>query len=204
MENAEALGYLASGLVFVTFCMKTMIPLRIIAIGSNLAFISYSLVAGLLPILILHSVLLPVNVLRLYQMHELLKKISKAAGGDLALDGLLPFMSRRSFRRGEVLFRKGEFAHEMFYVVSGRVRIEEIDRSVAEGAVLGEISMFSPSMERTGTGVCETDGELLAMSDDKVKQLYYQNPEFGFSLVQLITKRLIENCEAAEAPPAHW
>lgn len=183
MEIPKALGYLASGLVFLTFCMKTMIPLRITAICSNAAFISYSLAAGLPPILLLHSILLPLNVLRLYQMHQLLEKVHHAAEGDLALDGLLPFMTRRKFKRDEVLFRKGDTAHEMFYVVSGRVRIDEVGKSMTAGAVLGEISMFSPSKQRTATAVCETDRELLVMSDDKVMQLYYQNPRFGFNLV---------------------
>ncbi len=204
MKITEALGYLASGLVFLTFCMKTMIPLRIIAIGSNLAFICYSLAGGLIPILILHGILLPLNTVRLFQMHQLLKRIRKAAEGDLSLEGLVPFMSRQKVKRGDVLFRKGESAQGLFYVVTGRVRIEELGKSVATGAVLGEISMFSPTKQRTGTAVCETDGELLVMSDDKVKELYYQNPEFGFNLVQLITKRLIENCETAEASSGRW
>lgn len=204
MEIAEALGYLASGLVFLAFCMKTMIPLRIVAIASNLAFICYGLIADLLPIVLLHSVLLPLNTLRLFQMHQLLKKIRDAAKGDLSLDGLLPFMTRRRFRQGERLFRKGEIAHEMYYVVSGRVRIEEVGKSVGAGAVLGEISMFSPSKQRTASALCESDGELLVMTDDKVRQLYYQNPRFGFSLVQLITRRLIENCETAENSVERW
>jgi CRP/FNR family cyclic AMP-dependent transcriptional regulator len=204
MGILEALGYLASGLVVLTFCMKTMMPLRIVAIGSNLAFIAYGLDGRLIPILVLHSILLPLNTLRLYQMHRLLKKIRKAAEGDLSLEGLLPFMSRRRVKRGEVLFRKGDRAQGMFYVASGRVQFEELGKSVATGAVLGEISMFSPSKQRTATAVCETDGELLVMSDDKVKELYYQNPEFGFNLVQLITKRLIENCETAEASSGRW
>ena len=108
MDLAEGLGYLASGLVVGTFCMKTMMPLRIVAIGSNFAFIAYSLAEGLLPIFVLHSILLPLNALRLVQMQKLLRRIQEAAQGDLALEGLLPFMTRRKVRRGAILFRKGE------------------------------------------------------------------------------------------------
>ncbi len=60
----EAAGYLASLLVFITFCMKTMVPLRIAAILSNVAFIAYAFYDVLYPILILHSFLLPLNVVR--------------------------------------------------------------------------------------------------------------------------------------------
>jgi CRP/FNR family transcriptional regulator, cyclic AMP receptor protein len=41
MSRGEAAGYFASALVFATFCMKTMIPLRIAAIGSNIAFVPF-------------------------------------------------------------------------------------------------------------------------------------------------------------------
>jgi len=36
-----AAGYFAASLVFATFCTKRMVPLRILAIGSNIAFIGY-------------------------------------------------------------------------------------------------------------------------------------------------------------------
>ena len=46
MHTAELVGYLASALVFATFYMKTMMPLRAVAIASNVAFISYGYVGG--------------------------------------------------------------------------------------------------------------------------------------------------------------
>jgi hypothetical protein len=54
MHTAELVGYLASTLVFATFYMKTMMPLRTVAIASNVAFISYGYLGGMAPILILH------------------------------------------------------------------------------------------------------------------------------------------------------
>ena len=47
MHTAELVGYLASALVFATFYMKTMMPLRAVAIASNVAFISYGYVGGM-------------------------------------------------------------------------------------------------------------------------------------------------------------
>lgn len=64
MTLAETLGYLASGLVLLTFGMKTMIAMRIAAIGSNLAFIAYGLSLDLPPIWALHIALLPLNAYR--------------------------------------------------------------------------------------------------------------------------------------------
>ena len=64
----DIIGYIASALVLATFSMRSMQSLRIIAIASNLAFIAYAVAADLRPILILHSILLPVNVVRLMQI----------------------------------------------------------------------------------------------------------------------------------------
>ncbi len=64
--------------------------------------------------------------------------------------------------------------------------------------------MFSPDRRRTATAICATDGELLAMTEDQVRRLYFQDPKFGFHLVQLITRRLLENCARIEALPGRW
>jgi len=68
MTAVDALGYLAASLVLATFCAKSMVTLRLLAIASNAAFITYSLAAGLHPIVVLHSVMLPLNLLRLRQV----------------------------------------------------------------------------------------------------------------------------------------
>ena len=69
----QLVGYTASLLVFSTFYMKTMIPLRCIAVVSNVAFLTYGYFAGLYPVFFLHVVLLPLNILRLYQMYKLIE-----------------------------------------------------------------------------------------------------------------------------------
>jgi CRP/FNR family transcriptional regulator, cyclic AMP receptor protein len=65
MNVTELIGYLASALVLATFCMRDMVALRCLAIGSNLAFIAYGALADLSPVLLLHLLLLPVNVFQL-------------------------------------------------------------------------------------------------------------------------------------------
>lgn len=65
MHGTDLFGYVASILVFVTFYMKRMLPLRLTAIASNVAFILYAWASGLTPVLILHATLLPLNLLRL-------------------------------------------------------------------------------------------------------------------------------------------
>jgi hypothetical protein len=67
MQRVELVGYLASALVFVTFYMKTTVPLRLIAIASNIAFIAYGYLGDMMPILLLHAGLLPLNLWRVCQ-----------------------------------------------------------------------------------------------------------------------------------------
>ena len=62
----DALGYVASFLVFGTFCMKDVVHLRLTAILSNIAFTAYGLALDAPPIWSLHLALLPTNIWRLY------------------------------------------------------------------------------------------------------------------------------------------
>jgi CRP/FNR family transcriptional regulator, cyclic AMP receptor protein len=54
--------------VLLTFVAKDMRVLRIVAIFSNLAFITYGAIAWLPPVLFLHMVLLPLNIVRLAEI----------------------------------------------------------------------------------------------------------------------------------------
>ena len=56
------LGFAASFAVLATFLMRTMLPLRIVAVGSNVLFIAYGYCAHILPVLCLHLALLPINI----------------------------------------------------------------------------------------------------------------------------------------------
>lgn len=62
MRDEDLLGSLASGLVLTTFWMRDMLSLRLVAIASNVAFISYWHVAHVVSVLLLHTCLLPINL----------------------------------------------------------------------------------------------------------------------------------------------
>ena len=61
-------GYIASFLVFSTFYVKRILTLRLVAISSNIAFIFYAFASSLYPIFILHSLLLPLNLYRIFEL----------------------------------------------------------------------------------------------------------------------------------------
>ena len=62
---ADVLGYAASLAVLATFTVRRMVPLRILAILSNVLFIVYGYQAQIHPVLLLHLALLPINLVRL-------------------------------------------------------------------------------------------------------------------------------------------
>ncbi len=63
----DLVGFLASALVLAAFFARDMVPLRVLALCSNVAFLAYGLRLGLAPVWLLHALLLPVNCCRLVQ-----------------------------------------------------------------------------------------------------------------------------------------
>lgn len=201
LDFGTVLGLLAAGLYFATYAVKHMLSLRIIAIASNVFFIAYGIVHWALPELILHIVLLPLNVRRMWEIQHLTKEIARATQESPVSQWLLPHMTRRKFTAGEVLFRKGDPADQVVYIASGEVKIQEHDQILGAGELLGEIGIFSPEKARTQTVVCETDGELYYMNDDMIYRLYYQNPKLGFFFMRLIVERLLRDIRRASIAP---
>jgi CRP/FNR family transcriptional regulator, cyclic AMP receptor protein len=191
----DALGYLGMLLVLATCSTKRMIPLRVFSIAANCVFIIYAFLASVYPQLFLQAILLPLNALRLYEMLQLTEKVEVASRGDLSMDWLKQFMTKRAATTGEVLFRKGDLATAMFYTVTGRYCLPEAGIDVGPGEVIGEIGIIAPGNKRMLTFECVEGGDLLIIGYPQVKQLYYQNPEFGFYLLQLISHRLIRGKE---------
>jgi len=206
MDTAQLLGYAAAACVFVTFYMKTMVPLRIAGIVSNVLFIGYGYMELAYPVLVLHVVLLPLNILRLHQMLRLIRKVEEVTGDDHNFKWVKPFSSTRMAEAGEAIFHKDDPADEMFFIVSGRFGVKERGIALGSGDVFGELGLLSPGQARTATIDCIESGQLLRISYDQAKQLYLEDPQFGFYLLRLVSRRLFENLSkdsgAASPPPA--
>lgn len=71
----EVIGILAGAFVILAFYARRARPLRTYAIISNVLFLAYAVLAGLFPVLLLHAILLPLNLVRLHQIE---RKLSKA------------------------------------------------------------------------------------------------------------------------------
>ncbi|MDB5657169.1 MAG: Cyclic nucleotide-binding protein [Tardiphaga sp.] len=190
--------------VLATCTMRTMIPLRVFGVLSNVLLIAVSIPTQNYSVMALHAVLLPLNGYRLHQMLQLVRDVKKSVSSDLSMEWLKPFMTKRRCATGEILFYKDEKAEDMFYIVSGRYRLVESEIELPVGAIVGELGMLSPSNGRTQTLECIESGTVLAVSYSQVEELYVQNPEFGFFFLKLASARLFENIGKLETRLAQF
>ncbi len=199
MHWASLFNSVGSLMIVATASTKTMVPLRILAIIANCFLIVFYTVSHEWVPFALQAVALPLNGWRLYQMVGLIRSVRDAIRGNTSMDWLKPFMAKRHYRKGDILFAKGEEAHEMFCTVTGRYLLLELGIELKPGQVVGELAMLAPDNRRTATLECIEDGDALSISYDQVEQLYYQNPTFGFYFLRLATARLFDNIQRLQS-----
>src|SRR5713226_3950616 len=195
---ANVLGALGGLCYIASISMKTVIPLRIAGIASAFFFLCSGILLRSFPAIFLYAILLPLNSLRLYQLIELIKKVRAAASSDLSMDWLEPFMTKRKYKKGEIVFRKGDVADQMFLAAKGKYLVSELNLELRPGHIFGEMGLLTSGFQRTQSVECIETGHLLTISYDKVRELYFENPEFGFYFLRLVGERLLQNLKRAE------
>jgi CRP/FNR family transcriptional regulator, cyclic AMP receptor protein len=197
-------GWLASALAFVTFLMRTMIPLRVVGMVTNVAFMSYALLGlaygvfgRLYPIFVLHACLLPLNFIRLRQQQRLVEAV-RTTTDERAIEALIPHMKTQSFAAGDVIFRRGDPAEDLYLLQEGTVLFPEIEKRVEAGPLFGEVGLFAAKGERALTAVCEEDCRVSKITKEKTLQLYYENPKFGLFLIRMVSDYARENLAPVE------
>lgn len=68
MLDPEITGWVAATMMLATFACRTVVGMRLFAIAANVAFIVYGCEADLMPVLLLHCLLLPINLLHLSRL----------------------------------------------------------------------------------------------------------------------------------------
>ncbi len=199
-DPVQALGLLAAGLaaalILVSAFVKTIIPLRWLAVGSNLGFALYGLLHPNWLLLALHATLLPVNLWRVLEMQRLTRRVQRASSDDARSGAWLqPHMRRRRMRAGQVLFRKGDLADRLYLLAEGSIELVESGQTLAPGRMFGEIAFFAPDRRRSATARCTTACTVLSIDETSFRQLYFQNPAFGFEVVRLIAGRLTDDVQ---------
>lgn len=196
---ATVSGLTAGALIVVSSFVRTMIPLRWLAVASNLGFVVYGALHPSLPLLFLHATLLPINIFRAREMVRLTMRVRAAAkSSDLSGIWLRPYMKSKQWKKGAVLFRKGDLADQLYFLAEGRIEFVEIGTFMEPGRIFGEIAFFAPDRRRTLTARCAESSKVLTIDQHTLEQLYFQNPAFGFRLVGLVAGRLLADVQRLE------
>lgn len=207
LDLITIIGLAGGAFYLASHYMRAMVPLRILSLVSNVLLIVYSLFhleftwsdLVVLPEFLLNSILLPMNAKRLVEILRLTKEIEQVTEKSPLSEWLLPHMHLHKHKAGHVLFREGDKADEIYYVGSGRLRLEGVGTTIGPDNLIGEIALFAPDKKRTLTVVCETDCDLYTMTDEQIYQLYYQNPKLGFYFMKLVVSRLLADVQRHKA-----
>ena len=197
LANAFAL---AGAVFFVaTLLTHTMVPLRVANMIGCAFFAGYGALAGNITTFLLYFLMVPINAYRLRQMLSLVKKARSATQGDTSMEWLKPFMSERKYRKGDVLVKKGDKADEMFLTVTGKYLVSEFKIELPPGRLTGELGFLTPNNRRVASVECIEDGHVLTITYEKLLEIYFQNPQFGYYFLVLTSQRLLENNARLEA-----
>jgi CRP-like cAMP-binding protein len=96
------------------------------------------------------------------------------------------------FKAGDVIFREGDNALELFVIKSGQVRIQIGNKTVTELApdtIFGEMALIDDE-PRSATAVAATDVELVPVSEKQFLFLVSQTPYFALKVMRVLAQRL--------------
>ena len=189
------------GAVFfvATLLTQTMVPLRVANMIGCAFFAAFGALSGTVTTFLLYLLMVPINAYRLRQMLVLVKKARSATQGDTSMEWLKPFMTERKYRKGDILMKKGDAADEMLLTVTGKFLVKEISVELPPGRLMGEFGFLTPDNRRTATIECIEDGHVLTITYEKLLEIYFQNPQFGYYFLILTSQRLLENIARLEA-----
>ena len=193
------LGFIGAALMVASYLMKSMMPLRLVALAANVFLVAYAIINQSWPTMALYLAMIPINLKKVKEIRSLVAAMATARADTPLADWLLPHMTRREAKAGDLLWHKGDTATEMIYVHSGELLLVEHDTVLGPGSLVGEIGLFSPDNRRTGSVSCRTDCVLYSLSSEGVAKLYFQNPKLGYHVMRLVVERLRNDAERAQA-----
>lgn len=198
MTLGVVLGLIGALLSFASFMMKDMLRLRLIALWSNVFFLSYGIIEAQLPSILLNCVVLPLNLIRAHEIRQMVRRIENAHADSPLGEWLLPLMKKLDMTAGTPLFNKGDEADKMYYIATGEVMLVEKGKTLGENEMIGELGIFTPHGRRTISAACHTDCVIYVLGKKELHSLYYLNPDLGFHLIRLIVERFVEERKASE------
>jgi CRP-like cAMP-binding protein len=68
---------------------------------------------------------------------------------------------------------------------------------------VGELGFLTPNNQRTATVECTEAAQVLTITYERLLELYFQNPQFGYYFLVLTSKRLLQNIARADSTIQH-
>jgi two-component system, NarL family, nitrate/nitrite response regulator NarL len=120
------------------------------------------------------------------------EQLTLALAGRISIAKLLPQESSRSLAADTVIFRKGDVADALYYIVKGTVRLEELNIERGPEEMIGEMGVFSPNRRRGATARCKTGCVLLKVPAKDAMRICLMDSAFAIYVTQLVMRRLEE------------
>jgi CRP/FNR family transcriptional regulator, cyclic AMP receptor protein len=177
---------------------KSIVDLRGFAILSSMCGAILNALSGAWPQFMQNILEVPMHSWRLHKTRCAMREIERAEDPTYAVDIIKKLATKRSFKTGEIIFSKGDVAHAAYVVDSGDVKVVEPDVMLSAGHLFGEMGLFIDSKQRMATTVAMQDVVLFEIAYENFETLYRKNPEIGFAVMRLMSKRF----SAARAEPA--
>jgi CRP/FNR family transcriptional regulator, cyclic AMP receptor protein len=98
----------------------------------------------------------------------------------------------RSFKAGDIIFREGDPAEELFVIKSGKVEIRLGNRvldTLPELSIFGEMALID-SAPRSATAVALTDVTLVPVGEKQFLFLVSRTPHFALNVMRVLARRL--------------
>lgn len=200
-DPIELIGWTASVLTVATYAMNTMLPLRLLAIGSSVFFLIYGITLQVWPLVGMEAILLPINCWRLWQLLSLRSRLGRPSDGkedDFSL--IRRYGKRRVVPADTVIFSLGDAVDQLYLVERGRIRIEEVGVDIPPGQIFGEIAFFTDAATRTATARTVEDTVLYELTEQRFMRLQFEDPSFGLAVMRTVTRRMSRGGGADPSP----
>jgi CRP/FNR family transcriptional regulator, cyclic AMP receptor protein len=101
-------------------------------------------------------------------------------------------VSARDFKAGDVIFRAGAPAQELFIVQSGEVEIRLGNRlleTLPQYSIFGEMALID-NAPRSATAIAATDTRLVPVGEKQFLFLISNTPYFALNVMRVMARRL--------------
>jgi CRP-like cAMP-binding protein len=98
----------------------------------------------------------------------------------------------RNYKAGEIIFREGDPAEELFVVKSGTVEIRLGNRlldTLPERSIFGEMALIDHG-PRSATAVAATDSTLVPVGEKQFLLMVSRTPYFALNVMRVLVQRL--------------